>query len=87
MICDKCGRSILGDSSSRTFSVWIWVLADIPEETEDERRIDLDELVEEVTHKLGPLPDYMVASEVFSRKRYRICSRCKEQFLANPLNQ
>lgn len=83
--CEKCGREMR--DGSLAYEVKIQVYADFDgmltdEETATEREVRMRELVETMEESD---PDVLMR-DVFHEERHLLCPRCRERYLANPLN-
>ncbi len=83
--CEKCGNEM--PDGSLAYEVKIQVYADfdgvLPQvETADEMEARLRELVAAME---GADPDELMR-DVFHEERHLLCARCRDRYLANPLN-
>lgn len=83
--CDRCGCEISDRETG--FYVWMWIVAQVNEDITNTHRGTISEVAEDIEYRMGPLPDYLVASDIYARRSYYICSRCKEILIANPLGK
>jgi hypothetical protein len=83
--CDRCGNEIPDDVTG--YDVWVWVVAAVPGEVGNAPDVSVSEIVEDLEYRMGTLPEYLITSDVYARRSYRICQRCKEIIIANPLGK
>ncbi len=87
--CDRCQRLIEKDDELR-YVVRLEVQATMGEnafvEAEDDERDHLLE-VHEILERHDDENDPLISDEVYSRRRFDLCSNCYRAFLRNPLGQ
>ncbi len=87
--CDRCQRLIEKDDELR-YVVRLEVQATMGEsafvEAEDDERDHLLE-VHEILERHDDENDPLISDEVYSRRRFDLCSNCYRAFLRNPLGR
>lgn len=86
--CDRCQRLIETDDEMR-YVVRFEIEAKMGENVFAEQDEERDHLLElhEILERHDDEKDSLVDDEVYSRKRFDLCSECYQSFLRNPLGR
>jgi hypothetical protein len=80
--CARCGRTI--HSHDAAFHVWLWVVARVNEDIAPSSEADWRQAVAQASERLAAVPEDEIASEVYARRSYLVCSRCKDHVVEAP---
>jgi hypothetical protein len=83
--CDRCGRTL--EATQISYHVWLWVVAQVNEETSVSGEADWDELVCRASERFADLSEELIASEVYARRSFLVCPQCKGCILEDPLHR
>lgn len=86
--CDRCQRLIETEDEMR-YVVRLEIEARFGDGVFSDQEEDRDHLLEmhEILSRLDDEQDSMVDDEVYSRKRFDLCSDCYREFLKNPMGR
>ena len=82
--CDGCGKAI--EARDAAYHVWLWVVARVNDGLDPSRLSNWDAVVAHVSEQLAGAPEEQIASEVYARRSYLVCLKCKEHMVSDPLH-
>ena len=85
LLCNKCGKQITPGETS--YIIKITAISNFNGILEPEKQKDLKMLLKEIEDETKGLPEDLIEEEIYKEREFVLCPRCKETFLANPLNK
>jgi hypothetical protein len=83
--CDRCGKTI--EARDPAYYIWLWVVARVNDELGPSATSSWDTTVAHVSEQFAGVPEELIASEVYARRSYLVCSKCKEYLIVKPLRR